>query len=106
MSARKGSTLVEVLVAIFVMGIGLLAVLALFPLGAYRMAHAIQAARCVNIAESCDGIANMWKIRSNSVLQPNPNAADLYLNPGGGATALLSSSSAPSYPVLIDPTGY
>lgn len=112
MLVRKGSTLVEVLVAIFVMGIGLLAILALFPLGAYRMAEAIKASRCANIAESGDAIANMWKIRSNSILQPNPNGVDLYLNPSGipgfagPPTPISSSSSGPSYPILIDPTGY
>jgi len=39
---RPGITLLEVLVAIFIMGIGLLALLTLFPLGALEMAQAIQ----------------------------------------------------------------
>jgi prepilin-type N-terminal cleavage/methylation domain-containing protein len=39
---RAGVTLIEVLVAIFIMGIGLLALLNLFPLGAIEMSQAIQ----------------------------------------------------------------
>jgi len=37
-SRRRGTTLVEVLVSIFVMAIGLVALLSLFPLGAFEMA--------------------------------------------------------------------
>ena len=36
MNRRNATTLTEVLVAIFIMGIGLMAILALFPLGAAR----------------------------------------------------------------------
>ena len=43
MKRRDGATLVEVLVAIFVMGIGLLALLALFPLGVLTMEASIRA---------------------------------------------------------------
>ena len=42
MIRRRGATLLEVLVAIFVMGIGMLALLALFPLGVLTMRQAIQ----------------------------------------------------------------
>src|SRR5687767_14193572 len=41
-SRRRGATLIEVLVAIFIMAIGLLALLTLFPIGALRMAQSIQ----------------------------------------------------------------
>ena len=36
MNRRTATTLTEVLVAIFIMGIGLMAILSLFPLGAVR----------------------------------------------------------------------
>jgi len=106
MQRRTAATLVEVLVAIFVMGIGLLAILALYPLGAYRMAEAIQASRCASIAENCDAIDRIWHIRSNSTLVTVPlTGNDLYLNPPG-IPAISSTSTGASYPVFIDPSGY
>ena len=48
---RAGITLIEVLVAIFIMGVGLLPLLTLFPLGAISMARAIKDDRAANIAE-------------------------------------------------------
>jgi hypothetical protein len=45
-----GVTLVEVLVAIFVTGVGLLSLLALFPLGALEMARAIKSDRTAAVA--------------------------------------------------------
>jgi hypothetical protein len=47
-----GTTLVEVLLAIFVMGIGLLALLTLFPLGAQEMAQVIKDDRTAAIADN------------------------------------------------------
>src|SRR5262245_44100129 len=47
---RSGITLVEVLVAIFIMGVGLLALLALFPLGALEMAQAVKDDRAAAVA--------------------------------------------------------
>jgi Tfp pilus assembly protein PilV len=49
-TSDAGSTLIEVLVAIFVMGVGLLALLTLFPLGALEMAQAIPDDRTATIA--------------------------------------------------------
>src|SRR5262245_8538599 len=51
LAAREsGITLIEVLTAIFIMGVGLLAVLTLFPLGALDMAQAIKDDRAQQIA--------------------------------------------------------
>src|SRR5437764_12387529 len=41
-NGRPGATLTEVLIAIFVLALGLMGVLSLFPLGAVRMAQAIK----------------------------------------------------------------
>ena len=49
-ASDAGSTLIEVLVAILVMGVGLLALLTLFPLGALDMAEAIPDDRTAAIA--------------------------------------------------------
>lgn len=50
LTTDTGTTLLEVLAAIFVMGIGLLALLTLFPLGALEMAQAINDDRTAAIA--------------------------------------------------------
>jgi prepilin-type N-terminal cleavage/methylation domain-containing protein len=50
-ASQRGVTLVEVLVAIFVSGIGLLALLTLFPLGALEMAQAIPDDRTAALAD-------------------------------------------------------
>jgi hypothetical protein len=52
-----GSTLLEVLTAIFVSGLALLALLTLFPLGALRMADAIKDDRTAAVADEAVGLA-------------------------------------------------
>lgn len=47
---RAGITLLEVLAAIFILGVGLLALLVLFPIGALSMARAIQDDRAAQVA--------------------------------------------------------
>lgn len=51
-AARSGYTLLEVLAAIFVMGIGMLALLALFPLGALELRKSIQDDRAQRSVET------------------------------------------------------
>ena len=48
---RRGYTLLEVLAAIFIMGVGLLAILTLFPVGALELARAIQDDRATAVAQ-------------------------------------------------------
>src|SRR5262245_13344732 len=67
-SRRTGATLVEVLVAIFVMGIGLLALLTLFPLGALSMYRAIQKDRAVQAEVSASAIAAALSLRQDLVI--------------------------------------
>src|SRR5438045_2475931 len=56
-SQRPGITLLEVLTAIFIMGIGMLAVLTLFPAGALSMAKAIRDDRAATIAGNSAALA-------------------------------------------------
>src|SRR5262245_45769949 len=49
-NVRRGITLTEVLVAIFVCGLGLMALMTLFPLGAMNMAQALKDDRCGHCA--------------------------------------------------------
>src|SRR5262249_53532545 len=113
----RGISLVEVLVAIFVMGIGLMALLTLFPLGALEMAQAIKDDRCGHAKHNAAAlIRSIWKtaVEANpsdpdsgitqNMLYPNPN-------PGGVPCRTLDGTintpllDAPSYPVYIDPFG-
>jgi hypothetical protein len=106
----------EVLVAIFVTSIGLLGMLALFPLGVINMARALQEERA---AEACANAISAAKVvgrDSNAVPEelrldatvtpyfatpPNP------LVPGNPLTTLPSRAGnpGPSYPVYVDPIG-
>jgi hypothetical protein len=106
MAHRSGVTLVEVLVAIFVMGLGLLALLALFPLAALNMSQAIKDDRTGHAAANADDIAFAWKIRNDPALQAamlNPNATP---NPAFANLPDLTFSQGPSYPVYVDPIGW
>ena len=54
---EAGVALLEVLAAIFVMGVGLLALLTLFPLGALEMAQAIKDDRTAAVADNAAALA-------------------------------------------------
>ncbi|HXG09622.1 MAG TPA: prepilin-type N-terminal cleavage/methylation domain-containing protein [Gemmataceae bacterium] len=104
MIRRPGITLVEVLVSIFIMGIGLLALLTLFPLGALTMNQAIQADRAAACARNAAGLVSALDIRKNSALF-SPN--DVFSDPDGGGNEwpTLADQHGPSYPVFVDPFG-
>jgi Tfp pilus assembly protein PilV len=96
MKPRAGITLVETLVAVFIMAIGLLALLTLFPLGALSMAQAIRDQRVAEAAQQANAIAEAQAARTNT------NA--LYQS-GFDNGVLLADWSGPSYPVYVDPWG-
>jgi prepilin-type N-terminal cleavage/methylation domain-containing protein len=100
MHYRSGVTLVEVLVAIFVLGLGLLAILALFPLAALNMSQAIKDDRTGHAAANADDIAFAWIIRQDTGVQ------NAMVNPGYGGLPNLAGSPGQSYPVYVDPTGW
>jgi hypothetical protein len=105
MKRRSGATLVEVLVAIFVMAIGLMALLALFPLGVLTMSQAIQDERAANAAANATALGVSMAVRQDSAVTPyylNPNPAQ----PPGFQTFVNASNSGPSYWVYVDPIGY
>jgi hypothetical protein len=92
MRHRPAVTLIEVLVAIFIMAVGMLALLVLFPLGALNMAQAIKDDRCAQAAAQAQAIANARGLRTDSqVWTNNPTDTAEFLNTG--------------YPVYIDPLG-
>ncbi len=116
---RHAAPLLEVLVAIFIMGIGLMALLVLFPLGALRMAAAIQNERAAQAGVSASALANMADIRrdpgwvgpfwptNDFIYYPQAGSnGDAYLNPAPGLTPGPADAEHRSFPLLIDPVGY
>jgi len=99
MVRRSGVTLLEVLVAIFVMGIGFLALLTLFPLGALRMAKAIQDDSCSQLGANARSIAVFKGITLDG------SVTGSYATPGGLLGAPPVHPDYPSYPVFVDPIG-
>jgi len=123
MTRRSGLSLIEVLVALFIMGLGVIAILTMFPLGAYQMAVAVREDRSAQSAAAADAyIRTYWK--AYVVQGPNPPTETFYnalSDPNAGLTGGLSafartppaagglplaSLNEPGYPVLTDPMGY
>ncbi|MCS6850726.1 MAG: prepilin-type N-terminal cleavage/methylation domain-containing protein [Gemmataceae bacterium] len=102
MTRRPGVSLTEVLVALFVMAIGMMGLLTLFPLGALTMAQAIRDDRCAHIARNAFAIAEARGIRFNSWV--GQNLPSTYSSvPNNGRSPL--HRSGPSIPVFVDPYG-
>jgi hypothetical protein len=103
MPRRPAATLMEILVSIFLMGIGLLAILALFPLGAFRMAQAIQQDRAGHLAHNGFAVAQTFDVRND------PNVTALVITPTGLVDAFGNQITAhpdyPGFPVFVDPVG-
>jgi hypothetical protein len=85
--ARPGLSLAEVLISILVLSLGLMGVLALYPLGAKQMADAIKDERCAQLADIEEG---MFRIYWRSA----------YLNPDGSLktnTQLINGDPTQNY---------
>ncbi len=128
--SRRGVTLIEVLIAMFVMAIGLMGILALFPAGALQMANAVKNERTNQTATIMEGHAKyLWREAWTDPqgLKPEVNVLSSYTelaaldNPsvqpsqvGAYLTGALPGtnyqgdrlSGAPSSPVFIDPIGH
>jgi Tfp pilus assembly protein PilV len=94
MKPRAGITLIETLVAVFIMAIGLLALLTLFPLGAVSMAQAIRDQRVAEAAQQAEALANARAVRT-----------DANVLPGFANGKLTATWDGQSYPVFADPWG-
>jgi hypothetical protein len=128
---RPGATLTEVLVAIFVMAIGLLALLTLFPLGALSMAQAIKDDRTAHSAKNGFAIAQVFQIQTDQVVtnsgklqtgavypgnspvyffNPYPGIPQSFTGTAGFLLApdlkMIPGYDGPSYPVYVDPWGW
>lgn len=119
MTRRPGMTMTEVLVAIFVVAIGLAGVMSMVPFGAKQMSDALVADRATSHATTIDGmVRSYWKEKivedpkQDNSPAPTPPAA--YLDrepffvalddPGRGLPRAGMTNEA-SYPVFLDPMG-
>lgn len=101
---RPGLSLTEVLVALFIMAIGAISILTLFPLAALNMAAALKDDRTTQSAYQADGfIRSYW--RSDGPDSPSPDPfTNAFTNPGGVAD-ISTNTTGTSYPVFVDPMG-
>jgi hypothetical protein len=100
---RHAATLVEVLVAIFIMALGLLTLLTLFPLGALSMAQAIQDDRAGHAAANAMALAAARNLRNDPVVVAGLDGRDPFMHGTGHGPP--APSTGRSYPVYVDPCG-
>ena len=116
MHRRTGVTLIEVLIGIFITSIGLLALLALFPLGAVNMAQAIKDTRTAHAAVMAAGNISTWLINqpapagqvnpASTAFAPIPNDFFVSSTYAGLAPLTAPVPDGPSYAVYVDPIGF
>lgn len=100
---REGVTLTEILVAIFVTGVGLLSLLVLFPIGVLNMATAIKDERTADASRNAAAIAQLLNLRDDSSVFPYYTNVDYPTYPP--STLPVALPIAASYPVYVDPQG-
>ncbi|OWK43610.1 type IV pilus modification PilV family protein [Fimbriiglobus ruber] len=97
---RRGVTLVEVLVAMFVMALGMVALLTLFPLGAMQIGQALRDDRTGQVATQADKfMRDYWRNRIN-VSNNNTTLTD------ATATATMSAGRVTAINVSVAGSGY
>jgi hypothetical protein len=114
---RPGMSLTEVLVALFIMALGTIAILTMFPLGMMQMGQALKDDRTAQAAAQADGYMR-WYWKTQVVENPSAATTEQFVaafddpnsNLGAGLqhTGLASAagSKGPSYPVFVDPMGF
>ncbi len=98
MERRPGITLIEVLVSIFIMAIGMIALLTLFPLGAVNVAQALRDDRAAQAAANADAFALAKNLRRDPAIANGFNQALDEIDPA-------YRSVGPGSPVYVDPFG-
>jgi hypothetical protein len=89
MIRRPAVTLIEVLISMFIMAIGMLALLVLFPLGAVSMGQALKDDRCASTASMAENVAIAMNVRHDSSVTPSFATSSLvYVDPYGAILAL------------------
>jgi hypothetical protein len=126
---RTGLGLIEVLAAVFILGVGLIALLTLFPLGVQRMGQAFKDNRSTETANAADQtMRTLWKAEVVEKLAlGQPVTEQFYLamsdpnfglssfthtppqvppNPPPTTFPSLLGPNEPGYPVFLDGMGY
>ena len=114
MTRRPGLSTTEVLVAVFIMALGTIAILTLFPLGALNMAQAMKDDRTAQAAGQADGYMRWyWK---NYVVETGGGSGEPFVramqNPNDSLLPVYNqlrapaSGTEPGYPVVVDPIGW
>lgn len=94
LARRRGLTLTEALVAMFVAAIGMISLLALFPLGALQMGQALKDSRCTETAMNAEALLRThWRIE---MIEKGNDA---------GILTSFGTSTGLSDPVFLDPIG-
>lgn len=103
---RRGISLTEVLVALFIMALGVIAILTMFPMGLITMGQALKDDRATQCAYQAEAYMR-WYWRDQVLSKPTPTEPfyDAMNSPGGTLPAILPSDPEASYPVLVDPMG-
>jgi len=103
---RPGLSLTEVLVALFVMALGIISLMTLFPLGAMQMSVALRDDRSGQTASQADGMTRIWW---QTQVVERPGTEDAFFgamdNPGAPLPAKALDNN-PSYPVFLDAIGW
>lgn len=97
---RRGLTLTEVLVAIFVTGLGLMALMTLFPLGAMNMSQAIKDDRAQQAAANATATLRvLWRQGLDT------ESYNVTYSPANPPDQTLSTFLRTGQPVYLDPIG-
>ena len=100
--ARSGITLIEILISIFILGIGMVALATLFPIGLLRLREAQRQTRSAYLSESAAAdVASRGLFNANSFLY-----ADLLNAPNGYPSWYFSVNENAYYDPLVQDTPY
>jgi len=121
MTRRPGLSLTEVLVALFIMALGTISILTLFPMGALQMGQAFKDDRTTQAATAAESYMRWyWKQEIAEKTLPGEDFFQAMQTPlwkSGNNTAFGKSglvtiptatfrTDNPSYPVFVDPMGF
>jgi len=105
MRPRGGFTLTEVLMALLCMAIGMISVLALYPVGLENMNQAIHANRVAAALANAEAAIELFNLRGTSSFD-TPSQPSVDRNVGGAAVRpAVGSDNGPGRTLLVDPLG-